>query len=168
MTKNNETFMKIALAQARTAFEKGEFPVGCILVYRDQVIASGRRTGTTGTRKNETDHAEMVALRRLAQLDLGVEADQITLFSTLEPCLMCYGAAILSGIRRIVYAYEDIMGGGTGCDLDSLSPLYRDAAMAIVGNVLRDDSLQLLKRYFSNPENDYWRNRLLARYTLTL
>jgi tRNA(adenine34) deaminase len=160
--------MKIALAQARAAFERGEFPVGCILVYRDQVIASGRRSGTAGKRKNETDHAEMIALRQLAQLAVSVEFNQITLFTTLEPCLMCYGAIILSGIRRIVYAYEDVMGGGTGCNLDALNPLYRQAEMTVVADVLRDESLQLLKSYFSDPRNDYWRNSLLARYTLAL
>ena len=81
MAKSDEKFMKIALAQARNAFIKGEFPVGCILVYRDQVIARGRRSGTVGKRKNETDHAEMIALRQLAQMAVGVEFNQITLLA---------------------------------------------------------------------------------------
>jgi tRNA(adenine34) deaminase len=79
---------------------------------------------------------------------------------------MCYGAVILSGIRTIVYAFEDVMGGGTGCDLTRLSPLYRHADISIIPHVRRADSLQLLKAFFANPENVYWKDSLLARYTL--
>ena len=164
MPMADEDYMKIALEQARTALAQGEFPVGCILVFEKRVIAGGRRSGTAGRCKNETDHAEMRALRRMAELD-GI-AGAIDLFTTMEPCLMCYSAAILNGIRRIVYAYEDVMGGGTGCDLSRLPPLYRKADITVVPRVLRKESLQLFKAYFSDPATDYWRDSLLARYTL--
>jgi tRNA(adenine34) deaminase len=161
-----EHFMTAALEQAETAYHAGEFPVGCILVHKDRILASGRRTGTTAEGVNEVDHAEMVALRRLVLAGRDVAPAEIVLFSTLEPCLMCYGAVILSGIRTIVYAFEDVMGGGTGCDLTRLSPLYRNADISIIPHVRRADSLQLLKAFFANPENVYWKDSLLARYTL--
>ena len=161
-----EHFMAAALEQAETAFHAGEFPVGCILVYKDRILASGRRTGTAADEVNEVDHAEMVALRRLVLAGRDAAPAEIVLFSTLEPCLMCYGAAILSGIRTIVYAFEDVMGGGTGCDLTQLSPLYRNADISIIPHVRRAESVQLLKAFFANPENIYWKESLLARYTL--
>jgi len=164
---NYEHFMAAALEQAEAAYHAGEFPVGCILVHNDRVLASGRRTGTTTGGINEVDHAEMVALRRLVMAGRNVAPAEIVLFSTLEPCLMCYGAAILSGIRTIVYAFEDVMGGGTGCDLTHLSPLYREAGISIIPHVRRADSVQLLKAFFANPENVYWKDSLLARYTLS-
>jgi len=164
---NYEHFMKAALEQAEAAYHAGEFPVGCILVHKDRVLASGRRTGTTAEGVNEVDHAEMVALRRLVLAGRDVAPAEIVLFSTLEPCLMCYGAVILSGIRTIVYAFEDVMGGGTGCDLTQLSPLYREAGISIIPHVRRADSVQLLKAFFANPENVYWKDSLLARYTLS-
>ena len=79
---------------------------------------------------------------------------------------MCLGALILSGIGTVVYAYEDVMGGGTRCDLKRLTPLYQNHPISIVSNVLRRESLDLFKAYFKDPENAYWRGSLLARYTL--
>ena len=78
---------------------------------------------------------------------------------------MCYGAIILSGIREIVYAFEDVMGGGTGCDTASMAPLYRQN-IRIVPHIRRGESLALFKTFFSNPTNTYWKDSPLARYTL--
>ena len=79
---------------------------------------------------------------------------------------MCFGAILISGIGRIVFAYEDVMGGGTRCDLSSLAPLYRERDIDIMADVLRGESLTLFKRFFSDPRNTYWKGSLLARYTL--
>ena len=92
--------------------------------------------------------------------------DELTLYCTMEPCLMCFGATLLSGIKRIVYAYEDVMGGGTRCDLSGLPILYKDTNVTIVPHVLRRQSLELFKAFFLKPENNYWKNSLLAEYTL--
>ena len=162
-----EHYMEKALDQASMALAAGEFPVGCTMVYDGDVLVTGSRIGTTGPSINEVDHAEMVALRRLGEIQKDIDPSKITLYCTLEPCLMCLGALLISGINTIVYAYEDVMGGGTRCDLAKLTPLYRNRPVSIVPNVLRDKSLGLFKTYFANPENDYWRESLLARYTLS-
>jgi tRNA(adenine34) deaminase len=161
-----EHFMRQALAQAGQALAAGEFPVGCVLVCGDQVLATGARRGSAGDGRNETDHAEMVALRRLTDGGNRVDHRRITVFSTLEPCLMCYSALILAGIGQIVYAYEDVMGGGTGCELDRLTPLYKNSRVKVVPGILRAASLKLFKDYFADPANDYLRHSLLAEYTL--
>lgn len=161
-----EYFMKIALEQAEQALAEGEFPVGCIIASSDRVLASGYRSGTAGDFLNEIDHAEIKVLKHLAEWNDKIDKKDLTLFCTMEPCLMCLGAILLSGIRKIVYSYEDVMGGGTGCDLSLLSPLYREGKVSIVSNVLREQSLKLFKAYFSNPANTYWKGSLLARYTL--
>lgn len=160
-------FMKKALEAAKRALAKGEFPVGCAVSYQGEIIASGSRKNTKKDFKNEIDHAEMVALKRLAELKRHVEFSKATIFSTMEPCLMCLGAIVLSGVQRIVFAYEDVMGGGTTCDLTKLSPLYANSRISITRNVLREESLALLKAYFSDPANTYWQGSLLARYTLS-
>ena len=161
-----ERYMEMALKEAEKALAAGEFPVGSILVYQGRVLVSGTRTGTQEAFTNEVDHAEMIALRRLMDIREPVERHEITLFCTMEPCLMCLGALILNNIGRIVYAYEDVMGGGTSCDLTRLAPLYRNRSIPIVPNILRSKSLELFQTYFRNPENAYWRGSLLARYTL--
>ena len=93
---------------------------------------------------------------------------KITVFCTMEPCLMCYGALILAGVGGIVFAYEDVMGGGTGCELFRLKPLYKNSPVTVVPGVMRAESLNLFKTYFSNPANSYWKQSLLAEYTLGL
>jgi tRNA(adenine34) deaminase len=161
-----EFYMKKALAQAEQALEAGEFPVGCVLVYQGKILETGARRRSIGSNRNEIDHAEIVALRRLSDLGDSIDHGQITAFSTLEPCLMCYSALILAGIGGIVYAYEDIMGGGTGCELSRLTPLYRDSSLKVVPGVLRAESLRLFKKFFADPANDYLKPSLLAEYTL--
>ena len=163
---NDEYFMKKALEQARMAQASGEFPVGCVMVLGEDIIATGARKGTGGTGLNEVDHAEIMALRNLSRLDRQVNMQAVSVFSTLEPCLMCFGALVISGIGRIVFAYEDAMGGGTRCDCANLPPLYRESQIKIKSGVLRKDSLELLKSYFSQTQNTYLMDSFLAAYTL--
>ncbi|MGD9232575.1 MAG: nucleoside deaminase [Desulfobacterales bacterium] len=163
---NYEYFMKKALDQARKALDAGEFPVGCVLVHQNRILATGARKGSMGNFPNEIDHAEMIALKCLADMEIHKDKKEMVLFTTMEPCLMCLGALILSGISKVVYAYEDVMGGGTGCNLAGLTPLYRNQKISIVPHILRRQSLELFKAFFQNPENSYWRGSLLAEYTL--
>lgn len=163
---DNEFFMKMALRQAQAALEAGEFPVGCVMVHNNEIITSGARRGTIGDRPNEVDHAEMIALKRLHRVDSNINPRDVIVFSTLEPCLMCFGALMISGIGSLVFAYEDAMGGGTGCEIGKLAPLYQSNQLSITPGILRLESLKLLKTFFSMPENTYLRGTLLATYTL--
>jgi tRNA(adenine34) deaminase len=110
----------------------------------------------------------MVAIRRLIEIEDKIDPGKITAFCTLEPCLMCYGALMLAGVGKIVFAYEDVMGGGTGCELSRLKPLYKNSPVTVVPGVMRAESLRIFKTYFSNPANSYWKQSLLAEYTLGL
>lgn len=161
-----EYFMEKVLILAEKALSKGEFPVGCVMVYENKVLVSGSRIHSKGSIINETDHAEIIALQQLARKK-DIEKNRVSVFCNLEPCLMCYAALILSGIGKIVYAYEDVMGGGTSCDLSTLNPLYKNAKVSLIPNILRNKSLTLFKTYFSNPETNYLQNTLLERVTLS-
>ena len=130
-------------------------------------MAACFRKGTSGNFPNEIDHAEIIALKQLTDLKINTDKNKVVLFTTLEPCMMCLGAMILSGINEIVYAYEDIMGGAINCDLIKLAPLYKDCRISIVPSILRKESLKLFKAFFKNPKNSYWRGSLLAGYTLS-
>jgi tRNA(adenine34) deaminase len=163
---NHEHYMRMALKEAEMAMTAGEFPVGCVLVHDGQVVVRGARQASRMDRCNELDHAEMVALRRLADQACTATPREISLYCTMEPCLMCLAALMLAGIGTIVYAYEDVMGGGAGLDFNGLPPLYAQRRPRIIGGVLRRDSLQLFQEFFANRRNDYWRGSLLADYTL--
>lgn len=158
-------FMGEALKEAQKALARGEFPVGCVMVHRDRIIARGSRKGSRTDGGNELDHAEMEALRRLAARKEPRGSSGIIVFSTMEPCLMCFGALMLHGIGEIVFAYEDPMGGATACDRSRLSPLYRETRIRVRPGVRRADSLVLFKAFFSDPRNTYWRGSYLAEYT---
>lgn len=159
-------FMGAALELARQALDQGEFPVGCVIADDSRVVARGYRTGTAAGSGNEIDHAEINALRQLCQSRRDIDRATLTVYATMEPCLMCFAAIILSGIVRIVYAYEDVMGGGTRCDRSRLPGLYRDSPLTVIPGVLRGQSLELFRRFFAAPENRYWAGSELSRYTL--
>lgn len=162
----DRTFMNAALQEAAAALEAGEFPVGCVIAGPDGVAATGARIRSRGLKANETDHAEITAIKELYESGYSGNLRELSLYSTMEPCLMCFGAALIAGIRRIVYGYEDVMGGGTRCSLRDLPPLYREAEVQIVPHVLREESRELFYRFFSDPQNTYLQGTLLAEYTL--
>ena len=164
---NHDTYMREALLEAREALIAGEFPVGCVMVHEKKIISRGRRINSRGPDENELDHAEIMALRKLLAGRPEIEPSEIIVYSTMEPCLMCYATLLLNGIRTIIYAYEDVMGGGTGLDLNKLAPLYQEMSVAITPHVLRRESLELFKAFFSNQDNSYWHDSPLARYTLS-
>jgi len=165
--------MELALSEAARALKEGEFPVGCVIIFNGDVVASGSRKGTAshGKRPGEIDHAEIRALRALEKVTthhkgIDIVPEECLLYCTMEPCLMCFGAIILSGIKRVVYAFEDPMGGGTSCDIERLPTLYRNSGITVVPHVLRAESLKLFARFFSREDNQYWRNSSLEQYTL--
>lgn len=160
-------FMGLAIDEARVALAAGEFPVGCVIVDQaGRVVATGARQNSTIT-LCEMDHAEIVALRNLQQLSSHTNLAGVTIYTTMEPCLMCHATLVVNGVRRIVYAYEDVMGGGTNLDLSRLSPLYASITdLEVVGGILRRESLLLFQQFFSNPDLEYLAGTLLATYTL--
>lgn len=163
---NHEYFMHQALAEARNALEAKEFPVGCILVHQERIIAIGRRINSRAETVNELDHAEAVAVRQLIENHPEINPAEVTAYCTMEPCLMCYATMLLNGIRTFVYGYEDAMGGGTDLQLHLLKPLYRQMKATVIPHILRAESLALFKKFFTDPANDYWQESLLAEYTL--
>jgi tRNA(adenine34) deaminase len=165
-TQRDKKLMSAALAEARTALDAGEFPVGCVIALDDRILARGRRSNSRGEAANELDHAEVSAVRTLLAEHPEINPGEVSVYATMEPCLMCYATLILNGIRRIVFAYEDAMGGGTDLDLSNLAPLYREMRVEITPHVLRAESLALFRDFFNNPDNLYWRDSPLAEYTL--
>ncbi len=158
--------MELALTQARQALSAGEFPVGCVLVGGGREVARGGRKFSFGASLIEIDHAEMVALRNLQASQWRADGSALTLYSTMEPCLMCLAALMLNGVGTIVYAFEDVMGGATALAPESLPTLYRERWPRIIPHIRRGESLALFQQFFRNPDNGYWRDSPLARYTL--
>ncbi len=168
MPDSHEQFMLAALKEAEAALARGEFPVGCVIVSAGEIIARGGRQHSRQSGESlvsELDHAEINALRAFRQQQPLLSMEGVTIYSTMEPCLMCYSTLLVNGVRRFVYAYEDIMGGGTNLPLERLSPLYKNMRTTITPGVLRPESLALFKNFFGGPQT-YLRGTILAQYTL--
>ena len=112
-------WMKKALAEALLAAEKKEVPVGAVTVFENRIV--GRGHNQVETLKDATAHAEMIALTAAAQTLDGWRLSGVTLYATLEPCVMCAGAAILSRIDRLVFAARDPKAGACGSVVDILA-----------------------------------------------
>ena len=160
----HEHYMDAALDEARAALAAGEFPVGCVFVADGAIVARGHRENSGEDGRNEIDHAEVLTLRHLLAIRPAIDPGAVTVYSTMEPCLMCFSTLLLSGVRNFVWAYEDVMGGGTNLPLSMLNPLYRGMEVHLLDQVRRDESLRLFQQFFRT--GSYWQDSLLARYTL--
>lgn len=150
---DHEAYMRLALEEARQAGERGDLPIGAVIVHAGKVVGkAGNRIYTTATSIN---HAEMTALHLCANYLHGHGRESV-IYSTLEPCYMCLATIIQSNIRNIVFAQEDAYLR-TGERVRGV-PWLADRMFNYVGGVLREESRALLERYCS--ERDY---RLIVR-----
>lgn len=138
-------FMKKALQEAEAAYEKGEIPVGAVIVIDDRVIA--RAHNLTETLTDVTAHAEMQAITAAANFLGGKYLQNCTLYVTLEPCQMCAGALYWSQISKIVYAAKDEQRG-CGAMKTKLHPKTK-----ISGGIMEDEASKLMKQFFIEKRN---------------
>ena len=138
-------FMKKALEEAHIAFEKGEVPVGAVIVIDNRIIA--RAHNLTELLHDVTAHAEMQAITSAANFIGGKYLKGCTLYVTLEPCQMCAGALYWSQISKIVYAARDEKRG-----FKSMGTKLHPKTKVIEG-VLSEDASKLLVRFFEEKRN---------------
>ena len=138
-------FMRKALEEAETAYEKGEIPVGVVVVARDKIIAKGHNL--TEMLHDVTAHAEMQAITSAASFLGGKYLRECTMYVTLEPCQMCAGALYWSQISRIVYAAED-PGRGYRRMGGNLHP-----KTTVRAGILEEQASLLLRRFFVQKRN---------------
>ncbi|GAA4289650.1 nucleoside deaminase [Aestuariibaculum suncheonense] len=138
-------FMKRALQEAEQAFEKGEIPVGAVVVIDNRIIARGHNL--TETLNDVTAHAEMQAITAAANFLGGKYLQNCTLYVTLEPCQMCAGALYWSQISNIVYGARDEQ---RGC-INLNTRLHPKTIMK--GGVLEAEASELMKRFFIEKRN---------------
>lgn len=136
----DEYFMKKALQEAEAAFEKGEIPVGAVIVVADKVIA--RSHNLTELLNDVTAHAEMQSITAAANFLGGKYLKDCTLYVTLEPCQMCAGALYWSQISKIVFGARDEQRGFINMGT-KLHP-----KTTVVSGVMANEATDLMKRFF--------------------
>jgi len=139
--------MKLALRHAQFAFREKEVPIGAVLVDDNGRVLASARNGVEAS-KDATAHAEVSVLRKGAQLLGDWRLSNCTLYTTLEPCAMCFGAVQGFRIRRLVYGARDVRLGALGSWTDLSANPHPFQTVQIRGGVLQDESATLLRRFF--------------------
>ena len=141
INNRHEHFMKIALNEAKAAFDEDEIPVGSLIVHGNQVISRGYNQSKK--LNDSTAHAEMIAITS-AQNKIGSRyLNECEMYVTLEPCMMCSGAIYLSKIPKVIYALDDKQKGFL-----RNSKLEYNKKIDIISNILEEESKELLNTFF--------------------
>lgn len=138
-------FMKEAMALARMAEQIDEVPVGALVVRDGEIIS--RAYNTREHSKCATHHAEILAIEGACRALGGWRLPGCTLYVTMEPCAMCAGAIINARIPRVVYGAPDLRFGAFG-SLINLADVPLNHKPEIVGGVLKDENIEMLRSYF--------------------
>lgn len=134
-------FMKLAIKEARFAFEEGEIPVGAIVVCENRVIA--RAHNLTEKLNDVTSHAEMQAITAAAFVLGGKYLDECTMYVTVEPCSMCAGALAWAQIKKLVYGAKDEKRG-----YSKFFPSLLHPKTEVVSNLMAEEAAGLMKSFF--------------------
>lgn len=157
-------FMHEALIEAEKAFDKGEVPVGAVLVMGNEVIA--RAHNLVETLSDATAHAEMLCLKRGAEMLSNWRLLDATLYCTLEPCPMCAGAMIHSRLKRLVWGAPDLRCGAHGSWVNLLDlehPIHR--LMTTTG-IMKEECAQLMKAFFKSRRLDQKSSKIDRTYVI--
>ena len=137
---NDEYYMKLAYKYAKLAYEKDEVPVGAVIVKNNIVLAKSYNLVETLT--DVTAHAEMISITSATNKINSKYIVGCTLYVTLEPCVMCFEALIMSRISKIVYSVSDPKKGGIS------TQLKKKHKILISSGILQKKSLDLIQRFF--------------------
>ena len=147
MIVDDAGYMAEALVLARAAQERGEVPVGAIVVRDDAIIGRG---GNAPIAANDpTAHAEIAALREAARVVGNYRLPGCSIYVTLEPCAMCAGAILHARVGRLIYGARDPKTGACGSVVDLFGETRLNHHAAVVGGVLADECGKLLSDFFS-------------------
>lgn len=151
-TDEERVFMGLAMSEALEAFEKKEVPIGAVLVYENDVLA--RAHNQVEFFKDATCHAEILCIKQGVKRIGDFRLNDTTLYVTVEPCIMCLGASILSRIKRIIWGCSDKRHGACGglIDLSILKHPIHQVEMA--SGLMADEARELLQTFFQKRRKE--------------
>ena len=145
---NDEKWMRIAIEEANLAMDKNEVPVGAVLVKNDTLIAQAHNKPIT--KNDPTAHAEIQLLRKAGEQQKNYRLPESTLYVTLEPCTMCFGAMVHARIDRIVFGASDPKTGVCGSRMNLNEENFFNHKISITSGILEKESSELLKLFFKS------------------
>ena len=142
----NENWMKSAFREAEKAYEEGETPIGCVIVFENKIIAKSHNQ--IEKLKDPTAHAEIIAITAASiHLDSKV-LKGCSMYITLEPCAMCAGAIVLSKMDRLFFGAFDLKSGACGSVINITNNKSLNHKVNVLGGVLDKDCGDILKSFF--------------------
>ena len=148
MELSQEFFMKIALKQAELAFAADEVPIGAVVVANNQIIGKG--FNQVETLNDPTAHAEMLAITAASSFLNSKYLNECTIYVTVEPCVMCYGAIKNARIKQVILGCLEPKHGFTNF-------VSKSSKLNIKTGILEGESVELMKSFFSikrGPTNE--------------
>ena len=146
--KNDTKWMMLALNEAKLAQDQGEIPVGSILVKQNTLIAQAHNQSILNN--DPTAHAEIQLLRKAGDQQKNYRLIGSTLYVTLEPCAMCFGAMIHARIDRIVFGASDPKTGVCGSCINLNEEKFFNHKISITRGILEEESSKLLRLFFKS------------------
>lgn len=145
---NSEYFMKEALEEAKKAYDKGEVPVGAVIVHRGKIIGRGHNQNESAN--DPTAHAEIIAIRQAAKRLAAWRLLETEMYVTTEPCSMCAGAIVLARIPRLFIGTMDPKSGACGSLMNILQDDRLNHTVEIHTGILEEEAGKLLKAFFQD------------------
>ena len=142
----DEQWMQIAIEEARLAMKENEIPVGSVLIINDKLISKAHNEAIANN--DPTAHAEIQTIRKAGKKIKNYRLVKATLYTTLEPCTMCFGAIMHARINRIVFGAYDSKTGVCGSGLDLRNKNIFHHKILTSGGILEQECSNLLKSFF--------------------
>jgi tRNA(adenine34) deaminase len=146
--KDDEKWMQIAINEANLAISENETPVGAVLIQNGKLISQSHNQPIS--KNDPTAHAEILSIRKASELKKNYRLLGSTLYVTLEPCAMCFGAIIHARIERVVFGASDPKTGVCGSCINLNGESFFNHKISITGGVLEKESSDLLRLFFKS------------------
>lgn len=142
----DQDYMRIALEEARLAYDAGEVPIGAVLVGEGRIMA--RAHNSPITEKDPSAHAEIMVLRKAAAAAANYRLTGAVLYVTLEPCIMCAGAIVHARLGRVVFGARDPKTGAVVSLYDILADKRLNHQVMVTEGVLKEECGEILSSFF--------------------
>lgn len=146
ISENYEKYMALALKQAEIAYNNNEVPIGCVIVYNDNIIGQGANKRVSA--HNVLAHAEIIAINEACDYFKDWRLEDCTLYVTVEPCPMCAGAILQARIPKVVYGTKNHKAGCVGSIYNLLQEDRFNHRAEVIEGVMAEECGELMKDFF--------------------
>lgn len=148
---NDQYFMKIALEEAKKAYDKGEVPVGAVIVVNGEIVAKAHNTREQY--QQALNHAEILVIKEACEKIGFWRLDNSYLYTTVEPCIMCSGAIIQSRIENVIFGAYDKKYGCCGSKINIVDNVIFNHKAKVLGGVLEEECSDIMTKFFKKIRN---------------